>query len=94
MQRITEKQLENLVERINHITGQPEAAYTRDENGKFTANIGSYHLSWVYGGVELHQMATTGGGVRVIISGYGTKREMYNKLHSFISGIDAGRTAA
>lgn len=48
--RIRLADLEFLVERINIITGNNTESYTKDENGKYTANIGNYYLSGAYGG--------------------------------------------
>ena len=86
--RITEKDLQYLVSRMNEITGQPAEQYTQDEAGKFRSNIGNYHLSFAYGGVTLHQMVNDGGGVTTPLGGgYFTKRELAVKLGAFIAGI-------
>lgn len=87
--RITEKMLENLVSEINHLTGSPNTPYSRDQNGKLRGNIGNYHLSYAYGGVNLHRMSNESGGINCpISSGYKTKRELYEMMHSFIRGIE------
>lgn len=87
--RITEKMLENLVSEINHLTGSPATPYTRDSNGNLRGNIGNYHLSHAYGGVNLHRMSNESGGINCPIShGYKTKRELFDLLHSFIRGIE------
>jgi hypothetical protein len=105
MNRITEKQLQAVVDRLNRLTNNPLASHTRvldaplagdvpnkqgdARPGRILANIGNYHLSWAYGGVCLHQMHNEGGGVTTPIgSGYNTKRELYEKMHAFISGIE------
>lgn len=89
--RITERDLESVVARINKMTGSPATPYTRDENGKFTANVGNFHLDAAYGGWALHRMETTGGGVEVILSGYVPKRELYEKMQAFLSGLYMAR---
>ena len=87
MRRITQKDLEMLVARINELTGNPEKPW----NGNCVANIGNYHLSYAYGGVKLHQMVSDGGGVRDVLStGYTTKRDLFNHLHTFLSGLNLG----
>lgn len=87
MQRVTEKQLQSIVDRINRITGSPMEPWT---NGK--ANIGNYHLSHAYGGVCLHRMSTNGGGVSSPLStGHIPKRELAGLLYAFISGIDTAK---
>lgn len=87
--RITERDLENVCRRINQTTGNHTEAYTRDASGKYTANIGSYTLSAAYGGWKLEQIVS-GGGVRTVSSGgYIPKRELYNQMQAFLSGIEA-----
>lgn len=88
MQRITEKQLEQLVEYINKLTNSPQESYTRTDSS-FTANVGNFHLYHAYGGVNLHRMSNTGGGVSTPVGmGTRTKRELYNDLQSFIRGLE------
>lgn len=108
-QRITDKQLQAVVDRLNRRTNNPLDAYTRvldaplmgevpntysdARPGRVRANIGNYHLSWAYGGVTLHQMHNESGGVTTPLGGgYNTKREMVEKLHAFISGIELNRS--
>ena len=86
--RINKKDLEAVVNRINKMVGAPEHAYTRTRDGKIKANIGNFHLDWAYGGVSLVRMATEGGGVTTIIHGYGTKRELYEKMQALIVGLE------
>lgn len=87
MERITKKNLEAVVERLNRITNNPTEPWTRDEAGKLTANLGNYHLSGAYGGYALHQMLTDGGGIRDLFGGHMPKRELYDRMHAYISGI-------
>lgn len=58
MNRITIKDLQCMVDRINTVTGSPMQSWT---DGK--ANVGNYHLDWAYGGVALDRMYNTSGGV-------------------------------
>ena len=87
MDRITKAQLQYLVERINTLTNNPLTYSTRD-NGNFKVNIGHYHLYGAYSATGLHQTMNEGGGVHEIIS-LSTKRELYNRMQSFISGLQA-----
>ena len=88
MDRITQKDLEVLADRINEVTGSPMATYTKTDKPPYKANIGNYHLSYAYGGVKLERMHNEGGGVQTISTdGYGTKRELYNWMQAFLSGI-------
>jgi hypothetical protein len=82
MDRITEKNLRYLVDQINTATGNPMQPY-----GDSGANIGNYHLSFAYGRVSLEQMHNAGGGVRQVL-GSGTKRELYNEMRAFLSGLE------
>lgn len=83
--RITESQLQSIVDRLNRITCSPAAPYI---DGK--AQIGNYHLSQAYGGVCLHRMHNDGGGVTSPLScGHTTKRELATMLYAFIAGIDS-----
>ncbi len=93
MTRITNGILERLVELLNRETGNPETPWMR-EDGRNVANIGNYHLSGAYGGVCLHQMANDGGGAHDVFScGHVTKRELYNRIHSFRAGFRAKQEA-
>ena len=80
-QRVTVKQLEVMVARLNRKHGYAIEGYSRDANGKFAVNIGCYVLSGAYGGYKIQQLVTEGGGVRSCSGfGYGTKRECYTWL--------------
>jgi hypothetical protein len=85
-------QLEAMVKAINKRTNSPEAPYSKDDNGKLTANIGNYHLDGAYGGWSLNRMVSPGGGVSdVFRCGHVSKRDLYNRLKAFIDGLDAGK---
>lgn len=76
---------------LNDLTKQPKAPYTRGRDGKLKANIGNYHLSHAYGGVNLCQMVSEGGGVRTIFScGHIPKRELFNRICAYYDGIAEG----
>jgi hypothetical protein len=88
MQRITDKQLDNLATWLNEITGSPTEYSHRDENGNFRSNIGNYHISRAYGGVCLHRIVNEGGGVKCpIVSGHIPKRELFEQMHAYIKGL-------
>jgi hypothetical protein len=88
MQRITDKDLEAAVRRLNIITGSPETPYTKQSDGRFKANIGNYHLSYAYGGVCLHRISNESGGVTTPVGiGHVSKRELYGLLNAFINSI-------
>ena len=90
--RVTEKQLEYKVKLINQAVNAPLEPYTKNEQGQFKSNIGNYHLSHAYGGVQLHKMCNDGGGVSTPLNtGYITKRELYTALNSFLTGLEIKR---
>jgi hypothetical protein len=84
--RVSIKQLEALCTYINELKGTPIKAYDRIE-GQFKANIGNYHLYQAYGAVGLHRMCNEGGGITEILS-LSTKKELYDKMHAYIKGIN------
>ncbi len=86
-QRVSKDDLENMVKRINEATGSPLKPYKLIDK-KYIPQPGCHHLSWAYGGVCLEKMHTSGSGVTSVISGYGTKRELYEKMYSFLCGIE------
>ena len=55
MERIKLQWIESLVDQLNEATNSPVTSYT-EKDGKFTANIGNFHLYQAYGSVGLHQM--------------------------------------
>ena len=89
--RITNKHLELQIERLNQVTNAPENPWTRAD-GKLTANIGSHYLSQSDGGVCVHRMMNTGGGVDTpVFYGHTPKRELFDRLVSYIAGIETGK---
>ena len=91
MDRITEKQLQAVVDRINRITNSPMVPYAK-VGDKYVAQIGNYHLSHAYGGVSLERMSNDGGGVTQPFGcGHVSKRDLYNRMQAFLSGLDAGK---
>jgi len=92
MQKITLKSLQIRVDSLNELMNENEAPYSKDKNGKMTANIGNYHISQAYGGVCLHQMSNEGGGVRCpLMNGHVPKRELFEQLTAYIAGIVEGK---
>lgn len=90
MKRITDKQLDALALWLNELTDNPIQPYVDG-----TAQVGNYHISHCYGGVNLHQMANESGGVRDVIScGHVPKRELYNLIHAYIKGLNTKELAA
>lgn len=93
MERITKQHLQRTVDRINSLTGMPSQPYAMVD-GKCQPQAGCYHLSWAYGGVQLHRMSLCAGCTGVttaLYTGYTTKRDLYNQMYSFIRGLEAAQ---
>lgn len=87
--RITKKDLQNVLDRINEATDHKLEAWTKDSTGRYRANVGTYVLDWCYGGVRLSQLCNEGGGERDITM-RGTKRETYERMRAFLTGLEVG----
>ena len=80
-QRITEADLASKIHRLNEIVFDKKVPPEHFAVGKF-------HLYHAYGKVQLHQCKSTGGQIDdVFRCGFFTKRELYEKMDAFISGI-------
>ena len=88
--RVTTKELQAIVARINRITGSPETPWVRDDAGNLRANIGNYHLDDDYGGYALHRMENEAGGADDVFNdGYVSKRQLRDLMYAFIDGLHA-----
>lgn len=77
MERITEKQLDGAVARLNRMNGM--------ENPKY-GTVGMYVLDGAYGGWKLAQIVSEGGGQRdVSVGGFMSKRELWNQIQAIIN---------
>ena len=87
--RITDKNLDGLCSIINRVTGSPEAPYIDG-----VCQIGNYHISHSYGGVCMHRMSNSSGGVSdTLYCGHRTKKELYYMMHAFLKGLEVGGVA-
>jgi hypothetical protein len=87
MNRITEKELQAIVDRLNNIMDKPRTTYLKTGD-KYISQIGNYHLSFAYGGVALHQIVNDKGGVRDVLgTGHVTKRELAGRMYSYVAGL-------
>ncbi len=100
MERITMKDLESVVARINRMAGFPDGEITRtpvhtqtDEGVKVTSNfrwnVGAYTLSGAYGGWQLQKIVNDGGGIHAITDGYQSKRDVYKMAQAFLAGMES-----
>lgn len=76
MNRITQKDLDYQVSRLNERAGH-------GDNPKYGTS-GAYTLSYAYGGVKLEQYCEGGGVWTISTNGYGTKRELYNFMNGML----------
>jgi hypothetical protein len=84
--RITERDLNILLRRLNELTGSP-TEYFDKESGSI--NIGHFTLSGAYGGWSLQRVVSDGGGVDDIFQvGHVPKRQLYELIHAYIKGIE------
>lgn len=91
MTRITDRDLEGMVKRLNTLTKMPLTSYSIGADGHYVSNAGNYHLDRAYGGVKLVRMSLTPGCSGVsepIYMGYTTKRDCYARIYAFIRGIE------
>lgn len=91
MQRITDSMLAAALARLNAATGSPEAGWSSLPTGdsganRWRSNPGHWHLNSAYGGVQLARMHNTAGGIESF-GGYGTKREVFTRIHSMLDGL-------
>lgn len=93
--RISKRDLEATVDRLNIAAGTPCTPYTKVADGKFRANPGNYHLDWAYGGVKFVRMENEGGGIsNPTHMGFESKKVCYDMLHSFIAGLNTAKGEA
>ena len=91
MNRITLDDLSALVRVLNAVTGNNQEPYGKDDGGKFKAHVGTYLIEHAYGGCQLAQIVSSGGGARNPLNmGFVSKRECHRMVGSFLSGVIAG----
>ena len=85
MQRITNAHLQSMCDTINRLTGSP-MTYLNEYN---QINVGHYHISGAYGGVNLAQVVNSNVGERDVVScGHISKRDLYDRMYAYIRGIE------
>ena len=91
-QRISEKDLQCAVDRLNRITNSPMTYSDKQADGRFKSNVGHYHLDFAYGGVKLARVTNESGGITLPISmGYESKKDAYYMIHAFINGVESAK---
>lgn len=75
------------------MNGSELEPWERDENG-FRQVPDAYSISYAYGGAALHRNCSVNGdgeshGVSDVFGYHMPKRELYNRMQAFLSGIEA-----
>lgn len=91
--RTTKAQLQTLCDYVNDATGHAREAWSRDADGKYRANPGTFVLDYCYGGVRLSQMSGENGGQRDITA-RATKGETAERIRAFLAGVEYMRGQA
>jgi len=88
MKQITQTMLRGKIDLLNELTGNPSNRF-EIVDGKYRSQTGNYYLSMQNGGYALYRIVNEGGGINDIFSrGHGTKRELYEMICAYISGIE------
>jgi hypothetical protein len=87
MERITIKDLDAIVARLNTITCNPQEPYSKDINGRLRPNAGNYWIDQAYGGNKLVQIFDDGGTRDVSNIGYASKRALFDWIDAYIKGF-------
>jgi len=87
MERITTKDLEAIVARLNAITGNPQDPYSSDIKGRLRPNTGHYWLDRDYGGNKLVQFLDGSRSRDVSNIGYASKRALFDWIDAYIKGF-------
>jgi len=89
MTRITDRDIEQGLQRLNEAAGRPLETYVEDDAGQFQAQDGNFHYSAAYGGYQLTEMGISGGTRSY--GGFGSKRELLTRINAMIDGLGAAR---
>ena len=94
-QRITRAFLDAKTATLNSMTKSPLES-SRMVDGKWTANVGNYHIDSAYGGYSLHRMCNESGGAADVLNiGHVSARELAGLMSAYMAGLyDATRGAA
>lgn len=99
--RITIADLDGQVNRLNRIAGTPLQPYAdatpeqleADPTSKYVPQKDCFFLDWAYGGVKLVQMEKGSTERDVLGTGYVPKRECYEAITQYITGLYADQPA-
>lgn len=83
MNRITIKDLNQACRVLNKTLNRP-MEYCQPGQ-PFKANIGNFHIDQAYGGFQLAEVSSDGGGIRSY-GGHVPAREVYERIHAMVDG--------
>jgi hypothetical protein len=84
MRRITQKDLDNIVKRLNIAKKfKPTRTVGRYKNGKYKSSAG-FHVSYAYGGAKLVFSKKDDSSQRGITYGFVPKKELYEKIQAML----------
>ena len=88
MNRVSIKALENQIAEMNRIAGFDGCKLWNRDGNRNRATVVMYYLDQAYGGCNLAQMVTEGGGI-ILPLGHGmrTKRELHAELSAYLMGL-------
>jgi hypothetical protein len=89
MERVTIKTLRKTVDNLNLSQGLPVKVWTRQGSDN-VAHVGCYVLDCAYGGYQLAQIVTPGGGERDITPRTGA-RQCADLIRVYQAGLDMDR---
>ncbi len=84
---VTMNNLNATIARINKHLGKDSEPYTRLADGTLRPNEGTWFISQTYGGYQVQVMAEGGGVHCPLGGGISTKRQINEKLKSFLFGM-------
>lgn len=86
MQRVTNELIDGMLERLNRALDRPIVPYHKGTDGVYRAQSGNFHIGKAYGGFQLQEMVSDSGGIRTY-GGYGTRREIVDRINGMLDGI-------
>jgi hypothetical protein len=89
MNHVSIKALENQIAELNRLAGVDGCKLWTYDGNRFRATVGMYYLDQAYGGCNLAQIVTDGGGITLPLGhGMRTKRELHAELCAYLMGMN------
>jgi hypothetical protein len=85
MTRLARSDVERQLRHLNSALGRPEEAHTYADGQYIHCNVGHLTLSGAYGGWQVQEIVSAGGGIRNLTQGYAPLRE----VSTFLDGMSA-----